>query len=129
MSLRVLVADDEPDIRRLLGLRLEMEGWSADVAASGEEALDMWRSRTYDVAVLDQRMGSGMTGIATAHALREKGFTKPIVIFSAYLEPEIEEAAVEVGVRTIAKSEVGDLCAIVASVVEDAVRAQSDPPG
>jgi CheY-like chemotaxis protein len=116
---RILVADDEPDMRRLLKMRLEHEGWAADTAASGEEAVELWRARTYDLALLDQRMG-GMTGLDTAHVLRDKGFTRPIVIFSAYLDPRIEEAAAAAGIVTVAKAEVGDLCPIVGQLLEDA---------
>jgi signal transduction histidine kinase/CheY-like chemotaxis protein len=53
---RVLVVDDNSVNRKILGRQLELAGACADMAAGGEEALAMWRSRPYDLMLADLQM-------------------------------------------------------------------------
>ena len=53
---RVLIVDDEPDIRELLADILETSGLEIELAAGGQEALDLIESRHYDAIVCDLRM-------------------------------------------------------------------------
>ena len=53
---RVLVADDEPHLLRLVKFRLEREGYEVLTAVDGESALDMARSERPDLCVLDVMM-------------------------------------------------------------------------
>ena len=53
---RVLVADDEPHLLRLVKFRLEREGYEVLTAVDGESALDMARSERPDLCVLDGMM-------------------------------------------------------------------------
>jgi CheY-like chemotaxis protein len=68
----VLVVDDEEPVRRLLAQALPTHGFRVLAAASGEEALALFREHGADVAMvlLDVRM-PGMDGVATLRALRE----------------------------------------------------------
>jgi CheY-like chemotaxis protein len=50
---RILVADDEEEIRSMLVLLLKGEGWLVAEAASGDEALERCRHESFDLAVLD----------------------------------------------------------------------------
>jgi CheY-like chemotaxis protein len=77
----VLVVDDSPTIRRLLGLTLEKNGYQVVEAADGEEALDRARERTPDVVLLDVQM-PGMDGYAVCQRLREHPATArtPVVL-------------------------------------------------
>lgn len=59
--LRVLVADDEPAIRRVVGALLSARGYAVDDARSGEEAVMAIRARSADFALLDINM-PGMGG-------------------------------------------------------------------
>ncbi|MCI2430377.1 PAS domain S-box protein [Candidatus Acetothermia bacterium] len=52
----VLVADDDPDFAGLLQRMLQREGWSAEVAYNGEEALEKLRSKPYQLVLLDKNM-------------------------------------------------------------------------
>ena len=67
----VLVVDDDPQVRDLLGLALPRLGFTAWLAAGGEEALALFRRHreVISVALLDVRM-SGLDGPATLRALR-----------------------------------------------------------
>ena len=85
---RILVADDEPEIRSLLAVLFGSEGWLIVEAASGQEALEHSRRFAFDVVVLDHRM-PGMSGIEAARRIAAEGFDGPIIVFSAYLSPEV----------------------------------------
>lgn len=120
MTRRVLVADDQTDVRRMLGLVLQRAGWEVDAVASGEEALAALDGAGADVhaVVLDHRM-TGITGMEAAGQLIARGIEVPIVIFTAYLDPELEAEADRLGVRTLAKTEVNALGATLDELVED----------
>lgn len=66
---RILVVDDEPQIRRIMRTTLTGAGYEVDDAKTGEEALETVRSFRPDLVLLDINM-PGMGGIATCRALR-----------------------------------------------------------
>ncbi len=72
-------------------LVVEDEGVDFDEAASGEEALERSSSNPYDLILLDQRMPPGLSGIEVAEQLRDEGSSTPIVLYSAFLDPSVEE--------------------------------------
>ena len=80
-SPRVLVVDDEPQIRRALRVGLINHGYQVQVAASGEEALDLAASAPPDVVILDVAM-PGLTGLEVCKELRQWSQV-PIIILSA----------------------------------------------
>ena len=47
----------------------------------------------------------GLDGLELARQLREKGFERPIILCSAYLNPEVEREARELGASTVSKSD------------------------
>ncbi len=67
---RVLVVDDNSVNRKILARQLELAGTSADMAASGEEALSMWHSRPYDLMLADLQMPD-MDGFELARRIRQ----------------------------------------------------------
>lgn len=82
MSKRILVVDDEPDLRDILQCNLEAAGYEVDTAASAEEALTLM-SVNPDLLLLDVMMG-GMSGFALAKLLREEqGIKIPIIFLTA----------------------------------------------
>ena len=100
-GLRVLIVDDEEDMRALLRnlITLANEGLSVvGEAANGSDALERWREARPEVVLLDQRM-PGLTGLETAKAILREDPTQTIVIFTAFLDPEVKIAADEAGVR------------------------------
>jgi DNA-binding response OmpR family regulator len=52
----ILVADDEPGFRALLRFALEPYGFNICLAANGREAIDLFRRRRFDLAILDVHM-------------------------------------------------------------------------
>jgi len=67
---RVLVVDDNSVNRNILARQLELAGASTDVAASGEEALQLWRKGGYDLLLADLQMPT-MDGFELAQRIRE----------------------------------------------------------
>lgn len=61
---RILVVDDEADLREILQFNLESEGYTVDTAPSAEQALKML-SEEYDLILLDVMM-DGMSGFKMA---------------------------------------------------------------
>ncbi|MDQ1491641.1 MAG: hypothetical protein QOJ23_4155, partial [Actinomycetota bacterium] len=82
--MRLLVCDDDPAVGKLLRSIYTVEGWQIDVVTSGRACIAMVADALPDVIVLDHMMPE-LTGIETARLLRQEGYTKPIVLFSAYL--------------------------------------------
>ena len=99
---RVLVVDDEPIVRYLLEIVLVTDGWHVEQATSGEEALARCKTESFDVVILDHWL-PGATGLEVAEQLIGDGFRTPIVIFSGFLEPELEVAGREIGAEVIDK--------------------------
>ena len=113
---RVLVVDDEPDVRHMLRPFLSSEGWRVEEASSGEEALASCRSDPPDVLVLDHKM-PGLTGIEVARRLLEQGFDKPILMFSAYLSREMEAETAALGVPAVSKADLPGLVGGIRTLV------------
>ena len=101
----VLLVDDQADVRFMLSLFLDDEGLRYDEASSGEEALERVAAGHYDLILLDQRMPPGMSGIEVAERLRGEGNPVPVVLYSAFLDPRVEERATALGLRTVDKGD------------------------
>lgn len=113
----ILLVDDQADVRFMLSLFLEDEGMDFDEVASGEGALDRVETGCYDLILLDQRMPPGLSGIEVAERLRDRGSEIPIVLYSAFLDPRVEQRAVALGLRTVDKGEPDRLIEAVRSTL------------
>lgn len=60
----------------------------------------------------------GRLGIDVIRALRDEGIAVPIVLFSAYLDPELEEEASRMGAVCVPKSDIGSLVEVTRELVE-----------
>lgn len=78
---RVLVVDDEPNIREVLAINLRREGLDVVFASDGLEAVDMARSVKPDLIVLDIML-PGMDGFQVCRTIRDES-TVPILLLSA----------------------------------------------
>lgn len=79
----VLVVDDDPDILKLLTMRLSAAGYAVHTATSGERALALLAVDRPDVVVTDLRMG-GMDGLALFEAIQRRVPTLPVIILTAH---------------------------------------------
>ena len=84
MPSRVLIVEDEPDIRELVVHHLKREGYHVSAAASGEEALRQVRAAAPDLVLLDLMMPA-MDGLEVCRRLRQDPATAalPIVMLTA----------------------------------------------
>src|SRR6266545_191811 len=84
MSSRVLIVEDEPDIRELVVHHLKREGYQVSAAASGEEALRQVQAAPPDLVLLDLMMPA-MDGLEVCRRLRQDPATAmlPIVMLTA----------------------------------------------
>jgi two-component system response regulator GlrR len=80
---RVLVVDDDPDLLRLIEIRLAASGYAVTTADSGERALAQIGAALPQVLVTDLRMG-GMDGMALFEAVRTGHPTLPVIVLTAH---------------------------------------------
>jgi two-component system OmpR family response regulator len=80
--MRVLVVEDEIKMASLIRRGLRSEGFAADVAIKGEDALWMAASSSYDAIVLDVML-PGIDGFETCRRLREDGIWAPVLMLTA----------------------------------------------
>jgi two-component system response regulator MprA len=79
---RVLVVEDDPDVRAALSRALSFEGYEIDTASDGGRALAMIEEHEPDAIVLDVMMPF-VDGLETARRLRAHGYTTPILMLTA----------------------------------------------
>ena len=92
---RVLVVDDEPQIRRVLRLALTSHGFDLRVAADGESALDTLRDWPPDLVVTDLSM-PGVDGLELCRRIRQTSAV-PIIVLSVKGEERTKVAALDAG--------------------------------
>ena len=92
---RILVVDDEPQIRRSLQVNLERSGYAVETVATGEAALTSFHNRHPDIVILDLIM-PGIGGPAVVRLIRESS-TVPIIVLSAIGEESRKVEALELG--------------------------------
>jgi len=80
---KIMVVDDEENIRFLYKEELEEDGFAVELAKNGEEALEKFSVIQLDLITLDIKM-PGMGGIEVLKRIREKDKHLPIILCSAY---------------------------------------------
>ena len=82
-SRRVLIVDDEPNMRRVLEIMLGRRGYRTDAAADGEEAWERLRDGRYDLVCSDLRMPR-LDGIELLRRMRDQGLDLPLILMTAH---------------------------------------------
>ena len=125
---RILVIDDEPQIRRSLQVNLEGKGYAVAAAADAGQALQAIANRAPDVIVLDLLM-PGMDGIALTRRIREHS-TVPIIVLSAIGDERKKVEALELGADDYVTKPFSteELLARIRSVLRRVAGAQSSQP-
>jgi len=94
--MRVLIIEDDSQMRGYLRKGLAESGHCVDEAASGENGLHLAREEPYDALVVD-RMLPGMDGLAVIRELRAAGRSAPVLILSALGEVDDRVAGLRAG--------------------------------
>jgi DNA-binding NarL/FixJ family response regulator len=98
MSVRLFIAEDTEHVRRMLVDILGLHGFEiVGEASSGEDAVREVGAVDPDVVVMDLRL-PGMDGLQTARQIRENRSDQQIIIYSAYIDADVERRAKEAGV-------------------------------
>lgn len=80
--MRVLIAEDEKDLNKILTDRLKAEHYSVDSCYDGQEALDYLASAEYDAVILDIMMPL-LDGLSVLRTMRRKNDSTPVLLLTA----------------------------------------------
>jgi DNA-binding response OmpR family regulator len=111
-SLSVLVVDDDPQLRSMLGVALRQDGFGVTEASTGEEALEILSDVNPDVVLLDVLM-PGIGGVETCRRIRSQS-SVPIIMLTALGRDEDVVAGLDAGAD--------DYCTKPVSLVQLAAR-------
>lgn len=97
--LRILTVEDDSHIGRIIELAMPDLGvpYEFAVALSAEEGLELWQQQPFDVLLTDYNL-RGMNGLKLITMLKDQGFNVPMVLITAYDNPQLARQAREVGV-------------------------------
>ena len=125
-NVRVLVAEDDADMRSLVAATLRTDGYDVDEALDGGDALmSITTSRIpghadYDLVVSDVRMPV-MTGVELATRLKRMGYETPVLLMSAFADAALHEQARKLGLGMLVKPfDLDDLRVAVTGVLAPA---------
>jgi DNA-binding NtrC family response regulator len=93
---KILVIDDEAEIRESLETLLGLEGYHVETAADGESGLRALESKLYDLVLLDLMLPD-LSGLEVLEALRKRDSETPVVVLTAYGTLENAVAAIKNG--------------------------------
>ncbi len=93
---RLLVVDDEPDLRTLYELTLVREGYDVDSAEGVEQAWDMLQAGGYRLVITDMRLPDG-SGLDLLHRLEQGARPERAIVITAYGSPENAVEALKAG--------------------------------
>jgi DNA-binding response OmpR family regulator len=116
---RILIVDDEPNVRLMLRTALESSGYRVLEAVDGLDALAQLERSPCDLVLLDLRMPK-LDGMGTLARLRERGHATPVVMLTAHGSIPDAVAAMRLGAIDFLTKPItpGELRAVVGDVIE-----------
>ena len=115
MSKKILVVDDEEILRTMIRDVLRMEGFPVEIAASGEDALQMMTEETFDMVITDNNM-PGIQGLELLADIRGRDKKLPVIIMTAYGSIDVSMRAHELGASGYLLKPFDDIDVIVQEV-------------
>lgn len=94
--MKILIAEDEPDLRYVLQVLLQRNNFSVETVDNGADALDYLQLGNYDAAVLDVMMPK-LDGFQVIQKLREIGIKTPILLLTARASVEDRVTGLDIG--------------------------------
>jgi two-component system, NtrC family, response regulator PilR len=117
-DIRVLIVEDDPDLRSAIFLGLLLQGMTGDAAADGVEGLRFVLEKKYDVVISDVRLPR-FSGIELARRIQERRAAPKVVLLTAHPTPEVLKDAAAAGVSRILSKPLG--LKVLARVVHELV--------
>src|SRR5579885_1427235 len=97
MNEKILIADDDAEIRQMVSLSLELGGFSVEAVPSGEQALARIQEKPQPSLVILDLMMPGMGGMETLRRLREADQKTPVLVLSCMNQPDTIVEAMQSG--------------------------------
>jgi len=94
--MRVLVTDDDRNLRKVLSTELSAEGYDVEVAESGPSALEALKEKEYDVIILDLNM-PGMDGMQVLRLIKDEGILTEVIVLTADAKAATAVQAMKLG--------------------------------
>lgn len=94
---KILVVDDDPDLRSQLEWTVRKGGWEPLSADSAEQAIRLIRENDFDVIVTDLRMETREAGLAVLKAAKEKDIYTQVILVTFYGTPEVSAEVMRQG--------------------------------
>lgn len=107
MNERVILVDDNPDVRDAASLLLTTSGYAVEALESAEDMLGRITAMDRGCLVLDVRL-PGMSGLALQHALYERGVHMPVIFISGHGDIPMAVEAVRAGAMDFLEKPFGD---------------------
>ena len=124
---RILLVDDEPSIVKMVGKRLEVEGFEVLIATDGQEGLDKARAERPDLIVLDLMLPK-LNGYEVCTMLKQDTRYQgiPVVLFTAKAQEKDEKLGMECGANAYVRKpfRAQELLEKIRSLLPAAPRAQ-----
>jgi len=96
MPARLLLVEDDADLRAMLTELLTDSGYAVEAAADGQRGLHLGLTQTFDVLLLDRRLPV-VEGLDLLAGLRARGVTTPVLMLSAIAQPADRVAGLDAG--------------------------------
>ncbi len=129
MNRRVLIIDDEENIRRMMRLTLEAAGYEVGEAADGPQGLEVYGDGSdWGVVLLDQRM-PGMDGLETLRQLQQRGGAARVIMVTAYASVELAVDVMKLGATDFVRKPMTPeiLRGALAAAVSKTARGRTEP--
>lgn len=116
---RILIIDDDDQLRKSFHKLLLQEGYSIDSAASGEAGITMIRQHPPDLVILDMRL-PGMNGFETFKVIHEIESKLPVIIMTAYGTTETAIEATKMGAfdYILKPFDIPDMLTVIGQAIE-----------
>jgi DNA-binding NtrC family response regulator len=116
---KLLIIDDEEDIRDMLDFVLTRDHFEVTTADGGLTGVEAARAQRFDVAITDMRM-AGMDGLETLHALKQTDPTIEVIVVTGYASEQTAAECMERGAYGYLRKpfELGDLRALVEGALQ-----------
>jgi DNA-binding response OmpR family regulator len=131
MSRRILIIDDEENIRRVTRLTLQAAGYEVGEAPDGESGLEAYgNGSSWDAVLLDQRM-PGMDGLETLRQIKKRQSDARVIMSTAYASIELAVDAMKLGATDFVRKPMTPEIlrnAVAASLAKHSPLAKAFPP-